>query len=149
MCARIVVERLDDDHLSNLVDIGVDEISWRKHHKYLTLVSDHETGKIVWGAPGKKAATLDRFFTDALPEGGTHKIEAVSMDLGPAFAKSVRTHAPQAVLCFYGLNLIGAVQLGLTALVFDGKGDLALGCRREFDQIGHAGQVQPFRRQRQ
>lgn len=53
MCARIVVERLDDDHLSNLVDIGVDEISWRKHHKYLTLVSDHETGKIVWGAPGR------------------------------------------------------------------------------------------------
>ena len=67
-----MVERLDDDHLSNLVDIGVDEISWRKHHKYLTLVSDHETGKIVWGAPGKKAATLDRIFTDALPEGGTH-----------------------------------------------------------------------------
>ena len=30
MCARIVAERLDDDHLSNLVDIGVDEISWRK-----------------------------------------------------------------------------------------------------------------------
>lgn len=100
MCARIVAERLDDDHLSNLVDIGVDEISWRKHHKYLTLVSDHETAKIVWGAPGKKAATLDRFFTDALPEGGPHKIEAVSMDLGPAFAKSVWTHAPQAVLCF-------------------------------------------------
>jgi len=106
MCARIVVERLDDDHLSNLVDIGVDEISWRKHHKYLTLVSDHETGKIVWGAPGKKAATLDRFFTDALPEGGTHKIEAVSMDLGPAFAKSVRTHAPQAVLCFDPFHVV-------------------------------------------
>ena len=106
MCARIVAERLDDDHLSNLVDIGVDEISWRKHHKYLTLVSDHETGKIVWGAPGKKAATLDRFFTDALPEGGPHKIEAVSMDLGPAFAKSVRTHAPQAVLCFDPFHVV-------------------------------------------
>jgi len=35
-----------------------------------------------------------------LPEGGPYKIEAVSMDLGPAFAKSVRKHAPQAVLCF-------------------------------------------------
>jgi len=100
MCSRIVAERLDDDRLSTLVDIGVDEISWRKHHQYLTLVSDHDTGKIVWGAPGKKAATLDRFFTEALPAGGPQKIEAVSMDLGPAFAKSVRTHAPQAVICF-------------------------------------------------
>ena len=33
MRSRIVAERLDDDRLSNLVDIGVDEISWRKHHK--------------------------------------------------------------------------------------------------------------------
>jgi hypothetical protein len=39
------------DRLSTLVDIGVDEISWRKPHHYLTLVSDHGTGKIVWG-PG-------------------------------------------------------------------------------------------------
>jgi transposase len=100
MCSRIVAEKLDPDRLAGLVDIGVDEISWRKHHKYLTLVSDHDAGKIVWGAPGKKAATLDAFFTGALPEGGAKKIEAVSMDLGPAFAKSVRAHAPQAVICF-------------------------------------------------
>ncbi|WP_219066123.1 transposase, partial [Candidatus Mycobacterium methanotrophicum] len=49
-------------------------------------------GNLVGGAPGKKAATLDRFFTEALPEDGANKIEAVSMDLGPAFAKSVRAH---------------------------------------------------------
>lgn len=106
MCARIVAERLDDDRLASLVDIGVDEISWRKHHKYLTLVSDHATGKIVWGAPGKNAATLDTFFTSALPAGAVARIEAVSMDLGPAFAKSVRTHAPQAVICFDPFHVV-------------------------------------------
>jgi transposase len=106
MCSRIVTEKLDPDRLAGLVDIGVDEISWRKHHKYLTLVSDHDTGKIVWGAPGKKAATLDTFFTGALPEGGAKKIEAVSMDLGPAFAKSVRAHAPQAVICFDPFHVV-------------------------------------------
>lgn len=106
MCARIVAERLDGDRLASLVDIGVDEISWRKHHKYLTLVSDHQSGKIVWGAPGKNAATLDRFFTDALPEGGPERIKAVSMDLGPAFAKSVRTHAPQALICFDPFHVV-------------------------------------------
>ncbi len=106
MCSRIVAEKLDPDRLAGLVDIGVDEISWRKHHKYLTLVSDHDTGKIVWGAPGKKAGTLDAFFTGALPEGGAKKVEAVSMDLGPAFAKSVRAHAPQAVICFDPFHVV-------------------------------------------
>ena len=56
----------------------------RKHHKYLTLVSDHGTSTIVWGAPGKDAATLGKFF-DALPEGGVEQVEAVSMDLGLAY----------------------------------------------------------------
>lgn len=71
-----------------------------------TLVSDHDTGTIVWGAPGKKAATLDAFFTTALPADGAKKIEAVSMDLGPAFAKSVRAHAPQAVICFDPFHVV-------------------------------------------
>ena len=86
ICGRVAAEKLDPDRLSGLVDIGVDEISWRKHHKYLTLVSNHDTSQIVWGAPGKDAATLERFF-DELPAGGAQQIEAVSMDLGPAYAK--------------------------------------------------------------
>ena len=106
MCSRVMAEKLDTDRLSGLVDIGVDEISWRKHHKYLTLVSNHDTGKIVWGAPGKNAATLDVFFTEALPADGAKKIQAVSMDLGPAFAKSVRAHAPQAVICFDPFHVV-------------------------------------------
>lgn len=44
-------------------------VAWRKHHKYLTLVSDHDTSRIVWGSPGKNAAALGRFFDD-LPAGG-------------------------------------------------------------------------------
>ena len=106
MGARVAAEKLDPDRLAGLVDIGVDEISWRKHHKYLTLVSDHDTATIVWGAPGKTAATLDRFFTEALPESGAARIEAVSMDLGPAFVKSVRAHAPQAVICFDPFHVV-------------------------------------------
>lgn len=106
MCSRVAADKLDPGRLSGLVDIGVDEISWRRHHQYLTLVSDHRTGKIVWGAPGKKAATLDGFFTDALPPGRAEAIEAVSMDLGPAFVKSVRAHAPAAVICFDPFHVV-------------------------------------------
>jgi len=99
MCQRVAADVIDPHRLEGLVDIGVDEISWRKHHKYLTLVSDHATSTIVWGAPGKDAATLGTFF-DALPEGDVEAVEAVSMDLGPAYIKAVRERAPGAVICF-------------------------------------------------
>jgi transposase len=107
ICERVVGDVLDPDRLSELVDIGVDEISWRKHHKYLTLVSNHDTSKIVWGAAGKDTATLDKFFAD-LPDGAAAGIEAVSMDMGPAYAKSVRKpeHAPQAVICFDPFHVV-------------------------------------------
>ncbi|MGV1006940.1 MAG: ISL3 family transposase [Candidatus Nanopelagicales bacterium] len=90
----------------------MDEISWRKHHRYLTLVTDHATSKVVWGAPGRDAATLETFFDD-LPEGASAQIEAVSMDLGPAYAKAVRARAGQAVLCFDPFHV---VQLATNAL---------------------------------
>jgi transposase len=105
ICERVAADVLDVDRLSGLVDIGVDEISWRKHHKYLTLVSNHETGKIVWGKAGKNAATLDAFF-DELGTQRAAEIESVSMDLGPAYAKSVRAHAPSATICFDPFHVV-------------------------------------------
>ncbi len=105
ICERVVDGALDADRLSGLVEIGVDEISWRKNHKYLTLVSNHDTGKIIWGAAGRDTATLETFFDD-LPKGAAAGIEAVSMDLGPAYAKAVRARAPQAVLCFDPFHVV-------------------------------------------
>ncbi len=50
---RVVTDELDPGRLDGLFEIGVDEISWRKHHNYLTLVADHRSGKVVWGAEGR------------------------------------------------------------------------------------------------
>ncbi len=106
---RVSADELDPDRLTRLVNIGVDEISWREHHKYLTLVTDHASKKIVWGKAGKDAATLDEFFTE-LGEEAAKKLETVSMDMGPAFAKSVAGHAPQATVAidpFHTVKLVG------------------------------------------
>jgi transposase len=110
-CTRVVAAELDPHRLDGLFRIGVDEISWRKHHKYLTLVIDHDRAKVVWGAEGRDAATLDRFF-DELGLQRSAQIEAVSLDLGPAYLKSVRAegHAPQAIVCadvFHLVKLVG------------------------------------------
>ena len=111
ICERVVADGLDPGRLDGLVNIGVDEVSWRRHHRYLTLVTDHTAGKIVWGAEGKDTATLDAFF-DELGKTRSAGLQAVSMDMGPAFLKSVRAngHAPQAVICidpFHAVKLVG------------------------------------------
>ena len=115
IAARVAADELDPARLAGLVDIGVDEISWKKHHHYLTLVSNHTTGKIVWGKPGKDTETLNAFF-DEVGQAGTGTIEAVSMDLGPAFAKSVRARAPRATICFDAFHVVKLATEALDAV---------------------------------
>jgi transposase len=109
---RVMVTGLDPARLDRLFKIGVDEVSWRKGHSYIALVSDHATGKFVWGAEGKDTATLDGFF-DTLGPDRSGRIEAISMDMGPAFAKSATALAPQAVICYDPFHV---VQLATAAL---------------------------------
>ena len=110
ICERVVADGLDPQRLDGLVNIGVDEVSYKRHHHYLTLVTDHTRQKIVWGAEGKDTATLDAFFAQ-LGEHRAGQLAAVSMDMGPAFLKSVRkpAHAPAAVICidpFHAVKLV-------------------------------------------
>lgn len=112
ICERVVAEGLDPARLDGLVQVGVDEVSWKRRHNYLTLVTDHEGKHIVWGAEGKDAATLDAFFAELGAE-RAGRLEAISMDMGAAFNKSAREHAPQAVRC---IDPFHAVQLVTDAL---------------------------------
>lgn len=55
---RVVADRIDHARLDQLVQIGVDEISYRRGQRYLTTVVDHHSGGIVWCAP--RASPVDR-----------------------------------------------------------------------------------------
>jgi len=59
---RVVARLRPDDTLDGLRLIGVDELSYRRHHQYVTVVVDHERGAVVWAREGKDAATLRAFF---------------------------------------------------------------------------------------
>src|ERR671925_302332 len=90
--ARVVADRLDERRLEGLVWIGVDEISYRRHHRYLTSVADHATGAIVWCAPGRNSATLAEFFDEL----GDRKasIRAVSIDMSGEYQRAIREARP-------------------------------------------------------
>jgi len=69
----------------------------------------------VWGAEGKDAKTLDTFF-DELGETRSGQIEAVSMDMGPAFRKAVTDNAEQAVICFDPFHVVQVVTNALNTV---------------------------------
>jgi transposase len=111
---RVMTTELDPKRLDGLFCIGIDEVSWKKGHSYITLVSDHASKKFVWGKEGKDAATLDTFF-DELGKERSEAIGAISMDLGPAYESSARKegHATKAIICYDPFHV---VQLGTRAL---------------------------------
>lgn len=103
---RVVDEQIDTQRLSGLLRIGVDEVSYRKGHRYLTVVADHDqAGRVVWAGEGKSAATLEGFY-DELGEQGCAALHAVSMDLGAAFQKATDAKAPQARQCVDPFHLV-------------------------------------------
>lgn len=98
---RLVARKHDlrGDRLDGLRYIGVDELSYRRHHKYVTVVVDHERGEVVWAAEGKSAATLKRFF-EALGAERCAQLEAVTIDMSKAFIRAVTEASPQAQVVF-------------------------------------------------
>jgi transposase len=86
------------DRLEGLRRIGIDEISYKRGHKYLMVVVDHDTGRLVWAAPGRDAKALAGFF-DALGEARCAQITHVSADSAEWIGRIVRKRCKDAVLC--------------------------------------------------
>ena len=62
ICGRVMAEaQAQRDLLAGLRRVGIDEISVRKGQRYLTVVVDHDTGRLVWAAPGRDKATVEKF----------------------------------------------------------------------------------------
>jgi transposase len=100
-----VVDRLrPGDRLDGLVDIGIDELSYRRHHEYITVVVDHRRRRVVWAAEGKNADTVRAFFAALGPERAA-KLLSVSMDMSSAYIEAVTEGAPQTRIVFDRFHL--------------------------------------------
>ncbi len=111
--ARVVAERAGrTDRLEGLRRIGIDEISYRKGHRYLTVVIDHDTGRMVWAHEGRNKETLELFFA-ALGDTRAGLLTHVSADGAEWIHTVVAAHAPSAVLC---LDPFHVVAWAMTAL---------------------------------
>lgn len=101
-----MIERVVAEHTANLVGdgldgirrIGIDEVAYRKGHRYLMCVTDHDTGRLIWAAPGRSEQTAAGFF-QALGPDRCRKLTAVSLDLHGGWINATRTYCPNARVC--------------------------------------------------
>lgn len=97
ICKR-VYDRLDaraGNRLDGLVRMGIDETSYKRGHKYMTVAVDHDTGRVVWCAKGHGKAVLESFFS-LLTDEQRASIEVVTADGARWIAEVVAQHCPGA-----------------------------------------------------
>jgi len=95
---RVVAELGPGKRLARLRRIGVDDLSYGRGQRYLSLVCDHDLGRVVWVGQGHSQATLERFF-DQLGADQAGELEAISCDMWPAYHNAIAAKAPQARVC--------------------------------------------------
>lgn len=83
-----------------LKQMGVDEIWLGKRSKFLTVVSNLESGEPLWFGRDRTQATLDTFFREELSRGQRHRITAACVDMWQAFTTSIREWAPQCRIVY-------------------------------------------------
>jgi transposase len=80
-------------------------VSYRKGHKYLTVVANHATGDPVWIGEGRSQATVGAFF-DEVGEEGAKQLNAISMDMCAPYILQAQKRAPQAEIAFDPFHVV-------------------------------------------
>lgn len=101
---RSLSQRFKAIPLKHLRQVAIDEISIGRGHRYLTVVLDLVSGAVVFVGDGKGAEALEPFWKQL--KRAQAAIEAVAMDMSPAYISAVLTHLPAAVLVFDHFHII-------------------------------------------
>jgi transposase len=89
-----------------LKQIGVDEIYRGKKDKFLTVVSNLETGEPLWFGKERKKDTLDEYFRTQLSRGQRKRIEAACVDMWEPFRLSIEHWAPACRIVYDKFHII-------------------------------------------
>jgi transposase len=106
MCDRVLAEALGRvDLLDGLVAVAIDEVKYKKGQRYLTVVCDHFTGRVIWAAKGRNKDTVNAFF-DLLGEDRCRQLGFVSCDGAEWIRTVVARRAPEAVVCLDSFHVV-------------------------------------------
>ena len=108
---RIDREKLEELAKQKLIpppaakNMSVDEVSWLKYHRYLTIVIDTDIKKVIWNDQGRKKEVLNRYYAGIGPE-ACQKIESVAMDGARTYISSTLDYAPKALIVYDKFHVI-------------------------------------------
>jgi transposase len=106
-CMRVATEALGRvDLLDGLVAVAIDEVKYKKGHKYLTVVCDHFTGRVVWATQGRSKDSVGAFFA-ALGDERSARLQFVTCDGAEWIRTVVADKAPDAIVCLDTFHVIG------------------------------------------
>ena len=106
---RSIQRHRDGHRIRGVRHIGVDEISFKKGHKYATLVYDLDTSKVIWIGQGKGRQTIDEFFKSQLSDYQKQQIEAACCDMSQAYVGAITEHCPNATLVIDRFHIVKAL----------------------------------------
>ena len=91
--------------LGELTHIGIDEISRKRGHVYVTNVYDLITKRLIWSGEGRSEDTLRTFFDFLGPE-RIANLRGICCDMWQPYIDVIKGRAPQAVLVFDKFHIV-------------------------------------------
>ena len=118
--SRIDKEILEEQYVARLlpppaaINLSVDEVSYRKYHRYLTNVVDTDDKAVIWNNRGRRREVLDRYYT-AIGEDNCKNIESVALDGARTYITSTQRYAVKATIVYDKFHVLqklnGAVDM--------------------------------------
>jgi transposase len=118
---RALAARLGPVDLTRVRVIAIDEFAIQRGHRYATVVVEPPTKRVLWVGRGRGREDLGTFFA-LLGAPGCAQLEAVVMDMSPAYTEEVRARCPQAAIVYdlfhvvvkYGREVVDRVRVDET-----------------------------------
>lgn len=101
-----ITRAVNEDDVSEVTQIGIDETSSKKGHWYVTVAADLKEKRVVFATTGKDEQSMKKLSNQLESKGlPRENIAHVSIDMSPAFIAGVRNNFPKASIVFDRFHL--------------------------------------------
>jgi transposase len=100
--------------LKDVKYLGVDEFSIRKHHKYMTIFIDLQTGRVIHAVEGTKKENLEPFLKILARR--KKQLKAVAMDMSASFAAAFKEYLPDVPVVFDRYHIMALINRKIDSL---------------------------------
>ena len=112
---RYIVGLLRKRDLDGITDLGIDEVSEKKGHRYLTLVTDIKRRRVIWVGRGNDSAVPRKFFR-WFGKKRTRRIKCVVIDMHDPYEREIRKRCPRAALIYDRFHVVKPLHLAIDSI---------------------------------